>query len=463
MGWAMRHWRITAAGLAAALLIGPAWAQTATAPAADAPAAPPPAAPPPAAAAPVPTEPAGLAELRALFGPEIALDYARAVPNGGTLRLERLRLTTAAGAKLEAPEVIVTAPSEHGIGAATARDVVLITPDDDRISIGGFELRGLAFDAKRSGLGRLTLDSLRLSSIVAAGTPSLKLQELRLDGFHPERPGTLAIAGLEAAAEPSDLYPDTANLARLTLSGLDLPGTIVALAERTLPPRPLADFLFEVEGLRLGQQGKTLFGVQSWRSSWTRGETDRSNLVLRGLTIERSAAVGDWLDPYGYEAITGEAVSDGSFDRTRGVLESTRFDLDLAEVGGLGLTFRLSGLTPESMEAIDLDGWRLDALRLRLTDAGLYRHIVAEEAQRRRLPEPKIRADYVADAVALLGGAKAAGSLLPPLQRFLRGEALTLELTLQPLKPVSFEAVEKANGRGTAAVQRLLGMRLEAK
>ena len=450
----MRQVRMTALGLLAGLCMAPALGQTGAAPPTD-----PPAAAPAAPAA----EPAAIAQLRALLGPAVTLEFTRAVPDGAGLRLEGVRLKTEVGARLEAPALTVAEVAADGIGMASAREVVFVTPDDDRVTIGGLELRGLRLDPSQSGPGHLGLDSLALTGIAAPGTPRLALAELRLEGFRAGRPGTLLLSGLEAAGEASDSFPDRLKLARFSLSGLDLPATFAALLAEELPPRPSGDFVLEAEGLQLAQQKAAVGGLQSLRLAGGKGETETSSFVVRGLRLERSPLLGEWLDRFGYSALTGEIVSEGSYDRKAGVAVGSRGDIVLSEVGSLGLTYRFSGLTAESLEDKDIDAWRLETAQLRLVDAGFYRRLVADEARRSGLPEAKIRAGYLADITALLGGAKAAGALLPPLQRFLRGEAQTLELTLQPAKPIGADEIDRASKRGPAALQRVLGAKLLAQ
>jgi transcription termination factor NusB len=144
-------------------------------------------------------------------------------------------------------------------------------------------------------------------------------------------------------------------------------------------------------------------------------------------------------------------------------LDAERLDIALPELGSFGMRYRLTGMTPDKLDTQDFSDLRLEAAQLRLTDAGFYRRLLADEARRSDQPEAKIRAGYLADVTGLLGGAKAAGPLLPPVQRFRRGEATTLELKVAPAQPVGLEALDQASKRGPAAVQRLLGLRLEAK
>ena len=269
--------------------------------------------------------------------------------------------------------------------------------------------------------------------------------------------------GLELAGEASDMFPDRVALARLSLSGLDLAATLAALLEQELPPRPAGDFALEVEGLQVGQQGASLAKVAALRLAGSGGAIETSRFALRGLSLERGPLFADWFDRYGYRQITGEMASEGRYDRQSGALDAERLDIALPELGSFGMRYRLTGMTPDRLDTQDFSDIRLEAAQLRLTDAGFYRRLLADEARRSDQPEAKIRAGYLAAVTGLLGGAKAAGPLLPPVQRFLRGEATTLELTVAPAQPVGLEALDQASKRGPAAVQRLLGLRLEAK
>ena len=183
----MRQVRMTALGLLAGLCMAPALGQTGAAPPTD-----PPAAAPAAPAA----EPAAIAQLRALLGPAVTLEFTRAVPDGAGLRLEGVRLKTEVGARLEAPALTVAEVAADGIGMASAREVVFVTPDDDRVTIGGLELRGLRLDRVRR---EVTLNGQRMALTEA---------EFKLLEALSREPGlTVSREALNAAMQPGGYRP----------------------------------------------------------------------------------------------------------------------------------------------------------------------------------------------------------------------------------------------------------------
>jgi len=423
-------------------------------------------APPPVAASrqPIPPdEPAALGRLRALLGPQVELAYDKAEAEGDGVRLTNLRAALAGGT-LTAPELRVGGIGERGIASLAARGLAITGPDGSRAAIETLELAGLAIAAAAQGVPTdLTLDRLRLEGVAVQGDPTVALAELTLERFGGGRSGTLALQGLDVLAPQASDMVDRLRIGRITLSGLDIAAAVTALMAGDLPARGEADYAFELAEARASKGDAALGSLARLRFAGSQGAVESSRVDVAGLTIERSPLLAEWMDRFGYRALTAEITNESRFDRSAQRLETPALAFGIRDMGAIGLTYRLSGVTAESAERMDFDAWRLDGAQLRIADQSFYQRLVRDTAKRERLSEQRVRERFVAEVTQALGGAKAAGPLLPAVQRFLRGEATTLEVVLKPSQPVGFAQVERAMKQGPAAAQRLLGVTATAR
>ncbi|MCB4821501.1 hypothetical protein [Roseicella aerolata] len=430
---------------------------------------PPGAAPPPLAAAPADALPA-LARFRALLGSNTTLAYRAAEPIDpatGSVRLLGARLTRE-GARAEIEELTLDGLAEDRIGAASAREVVLTGSDGLVTRIARLELRGLA--APGGGApDALALDSLRLESVVGLGDPQMAIGEATLEEYGQGRPGRLTITGLDLLSPQAGLL-DRLRVGRITLRGLDLAAAVAAMAAQEAPPRAAGGYALEVEEVAatLADQPVASLGALRIQGDPPAGGIEAGRVALRELRLEPFPGLAEWLRRFGYAALSADLTAESRYDRAAGRLEIGLLSLAGREMGVLGLSITLDGVTPEAAEGAEWEQLALVGFALRYLDQSLYGRAVRDQAQRLRLPEARVREQWASQAAAALsagpGGGSArgpAGALAPVLgavQRFLRGEAREVEITARPPRPVPLGDVPAALMGGPAETQRVLGL-----
>ncbi len=441
--------------------------------------------PPPAAAQapptpPPPDEPEAIRTLRRLVGPDTALRYAAAEvtdPASGAVRLREVVLERADG-RMAIATLDLDGLTGTGVAEATARDVVVTDPDDpagalriDSLRIARLALRapGQAPTPDAVSLGALHIEGLSLE-----GEGAVAIATLSLEDYGTGRPARVALEGLELR-RPGGGGPggpvERVSLGRLALRGLDLAATAAALAGEAPPPRPEGAWSLEAEALSLGGAERRLGGLEALQMTGEAppgGAAETGRLTLRGIQVEPFPGLDAWLQRFGYAALIGDLTAETRYDRAAGRLEVTALSLAGRDIGALGLTLVLDGVTMEALEARDLDSPRLVAFGLRYLDQSLYGRYVRQEAQRTRQTEPQIRqrlAQQAGAALAVPGrdpGAAAIAPIRAAIQRFLRGEAREIEITARPPEPVPLLDMTGLLG-GPVEAQRLLGLSATAR
>jgi len=414
---------------------------------------------PPAIAIPA-DEPASLTRLRGLLGPDVAIRYRAAEPDGEGIRLSGAVFSHALGS-LAAETLRLADITADRIGTATARDLTITGSDGSVATIAALDLAGLA--ARPDAPERMALDRLRLETVVVKGDTQLALAEFALENFGAGRPGKVALAGLHVLVPQAGVL-DRVRIGRVALSGLDLGATVAALGAGELPPRGAGAYAFELAEASASLAGTSLGTLASLGVTGDlAGGVETSRLELRELRLAAQAPLDEWLTRYGYQALVADLASETRFDRAAGTLDVPAMALGLRDAGAIGLTYQLSGVTTESAAAMDFDAWRLSGFTLRVADQSFYGRLVRDEARRSKQPEAAVRERFAAQAAAALGGARAGGPLLPALQRFLRGEATVVEVIARPPQPLGIEGLTAAAAGGPLAVQRALGLTAEAR
>lgn len=455
--------------LAAVLAGGPALAQTK--PPADAPKDPPPAADRFAqpAPAPVPAEEApAVARFRALLGPSFALSYRDAMPIDpatGSVRLRGVVLTRD-GTRTGIEELTLDGLGEDRIGAASAREVSVIEPGGAVTRIARLELRGLALAP--GAPDQPMLDSLRLEAVTAEGDLPVAIAEIALEDYGQGRPGRVTVSGLDLLA-PQAGTVDRVRIGRVALRGLDLAGTVAALLAQQTPPRAAAGYALEVEAVAasLGDQPVGSLGALRIQGDPPAGGMEAGRLAVRELRLDAAPGLDAWLRRFGYPALVADLTGESRYDRAAGRLELTSLTLAGRDMGVLGLSLALNGVTPEAAESGDWERLRLAGLALRYLDQSLYARVVRDLARQSRMPEARLRETWASQAAAALAEGGAVPPALRPalaaVQRFLRGEARELELTARPPQPVALGEVPAVLLGGATAAQRALGLGATAR
>jgi hypothetical protein len=196
-------------------------------------------------------------------------------------------------------------------------------------------------------------------------------------------------------------------------------------------------------------------------------ETGR--VALRGIRVEPFPGLAEWLERFGYAALIGDLTAETRYDRASGRLEVTSLALAGRDIGALGLSVVLDGVTPEALETQEFGGLSLVSFGLRYIDQSLYERYVRQQARQTRRTEQQVRQTLAQQAGAALaaqgGGGRDAAAVAPiraAVQRFLRGEAREVEVTAKPPEPVPLLGLGGI-AAGPAEAQRMLGLSATAR
>ncbi len=429
--------------------------------------APPP--PPPARTAPA-NEPAAVARLRALLGPETALTYRSAEsldPARGSVRLLDVAMN-GRGRRVSMEELTLDGLRDDGLAEATARGV---TMRDRQGSATVARLRFAGLSLRRPPPGTefrpdmVKLDALRVEGLRVAGRSDATVAELSVEDYGAGRAGRVSLSGFEVGAPPRSAK--RVAVARAALRGMDLAAGLAALVASEAPPWPQGGYGLEVEGVLVREGGRPLGGFGALRVSGevpAAGGPETGSLALRDLRIEPFPGFAEWLRRFGYEAVTADLSAESRYDRAAGRVELTSLSLAGREIGALGLALVLDGVTPKAAERGDPSAMRLVSAALRYVDQSLYGRFVRQQARETRAPEAQVRnglAETADAALASLGKEPGVDAVRAAVGRFLRGEAREVEITARPAAPLAF--TEFGPGPPDAAMLGRLGLGASAR
>lgn len=456
-----------------------------------APSAPPPAAPPPVARpapAPPPADELETVRLfRELLGAEVSLSYAQAEsidPARGAVRLRQVVLERPES-RAGIAEMTLDGLTRTGVTELLLRGLVVeeTGPDPDRVTIDRLRIAGLSVNRPADGSpprpDMLSVDAVRIEGLSVAGDTPAALASLTLEDYGPGRHGRVALEGLELR-QPGEEPVDRVSLGRLTIRGVDLAALMTALVAREAPPQTTGSAALEAEELVLGQGSRRVGGLaalsltsESPPPGATGVETGR--LALRGISVEPFPGLAEWMQRFGYQSLVGDLTADVRVDRAAGRFEIGSLSLAAREIGALGFSVVLEGLSPDDTSPEAMLRARLVSMRLRYLDQSLYGRFVRMQAQQSRRSEQQVREELAGQARALFeapgaaprGGGKGGGSaggggasaeIGAAIQRFLRGQAREIEFSARPARPVPLTELQQAAPGGPDAVQRALGL-----
>ena len=255
-----------------------------------------------------------------------------------------------------------------------------LTTGDTTARIARLELRGLA--APGGTAESLVLDQLRLETLTVEGDASFAIAEVALEDYAAGKPGRLTLAGIDLLL-PEAVVVDRVRVGRVALRGLDLPGSLSAMGSQTTPPRASEGYAAEVESVlgTLAGQAVGGFGALRLQGDPPAGEIETGRLALRDLRIEPSPPLEEWLRRFGYPALLADLTAESRYDRARGRFELGSLSLAGREMGVLGLSLALEGVTPEAAEAQDWEGLKLAGLALRILDQSLLGRAARDAAR----------------------------------------------------------------------------------
>jgi hypothetical protein len=447
-------------------------------------------APPPAAAGPA-DEHETVRRLRALLGAETRLAYAGADvidPARGAVRLREVVLQRD-GRRAAIAELSLDGLRDDGITEAILRGVLVqeATPGErmtvERVRIAGL---GVAIPPAGQALApdMLTLDSLRIEGLSVAGETPMAIATLTVEEYGRGRPGRLALEGVEVR-EPSQGgvtggLVDRVSLGRLALRGVDLAAFLAAAVAKEPPPRTTGSAALEAEDLVIGQGDRRVAALGTMSLSGDSppagaAGVETGRLALRGISVQPFPGLQEWMQRFGYRELVGDLTADVRLDRAARRMEIGSLSLAARDIGALGFSMVLDGITPEETSPEALQRARLVSMRLRYVDQSLYGRYVRMQAQQTRRTEAQVREEMAAQARALFerppggggapgtkGGSATGGAATVEIgnavQRFLRGQAREIEISARPPRPLPFEQLQGVAPGGPDALQQALGL-----
>ncbi len=380
------------------------------------------------------------------------------------------------------------------INAAFAQDVTSIA---DRLKalvvkqgldIGWSNITG---DASSMVLEGVTLKAMGESDALPVGNVTLTGVTDLNGGFHVDTLSTSPFS-LNEQGLAIDISP-------IVFKGLSLPAENAADAMSSL-------MMYEsgaIDSLSVKMAGKTVFEMQKAFGQMT--PVDGSNpLAFSGgvekfstdLSLIEDPSVKGYIQALGYSQLDGDIKMTGSWQPTDGRWDMSQYDITINDVGTLGMTIDLSGLTPEFLKAANeistkmseapagsdtsaeqaklmamLSDATFNGASLRFGDDSLTSRIINLVATMQGAqPTDVVNMAKGAIPFALMQAQMAdlAGEITPAINAYLDNPN-SIEIIATPPKPVSFAeigAVSMANPQDSAATAKalwsLLGIQVKA-
>jgi hypothetical protein len=429
---------------------------------------------PPVAQAPqaVPAnEPAAVTRLRGLLGANVRMSYAsaQALDAAG----EQVRLTGVLleqpGKRATADEVTINGLRQDGVAEAVVRGFTT-EESGTRVRIGLMRIAGLTVPRGAGGPPKpedVRLDSLRLEGVESSGAANVRLASLSFENWVAGQPARFGMQGLEVTGIDGGGVVDAVRIARFAFSGVDLATLTGAMMRQERPRTLVGRAAVELDGLDMAGGGRPVGRMTEMRIGADVTNPDGSGtgtMAFRGIRIEATPVIAAWLTRFGYQAIDADITSTSAFEGASGRVDVREFSVAVREAGTLSLALAMDGLTQERMQAADFTATRLISFGLRYADASLFQRFIAAQSRESRTPEPQLREQLAAMAGGALSqpGAAALDPIRDAVQRFIRGQARTIEIRANPPRPLGMADVGGAPPSPQEA-QRMLGITATAQ
>ena len=447
----------------------PMQAQPAPRPAPPAPAAPQQRAAPQAIPA---NEPAAVTRLRGLLGADVRLSYANAQAldaAGEQVRLSGVVLEQG-DKRATADELTLNGLRPDGVAEAVIRNFAT-TEDGTQVRIGLIRLAGLTVPRNPSGgppdPEQVRLDALRVEGVETSGGADMRLAMLAFENWVAGQPARFGLEGLQMSGIDGGGVVDAVRLARFAFSGVDIASVMGAVMRQERPRSLVGRAAVEMDGLELAGGGRPVGRMTEMRIGADVTNADGSGtgtLAFRGIRVEAMPMIADWLTRFGYQAVDADITAATAYEAGTGRIEVRDLSLALREAGTLSIALALNGLTQERLQASDFSAAELVSFGLRYADASLFQRFIAAQARESRTPEPQLREQFAAMVGGALSqpGAAALDPIRDAVQRFIRGQARTIEIRANPPKPLGMADVQGAPP-SPADAQRLLGITASAQ
>ncbi|BDG74133.1 hypothetical protein Rmf_40620 [Roseomonas fluvialis] len=426
---------------------------------------------PPAAQAVPANEPAAVTRLRSLLGANVRLSYAsaQALDSAG----EQVRLTGVVleqpGKRATADEVTLNGLRPDGVAEAVIRGLAT-EESGTQVRVGLLRLAGLTVPRGAGGPPRpedVRLDGLRLEGLETSGGATMRLASLTFENWVAGQPARFGMEGLDVSRIDGGGVVDAVRIARFAFSGVDIASTLGAVMRQERPRSLVGRASVEMDGLELAGGGRPVGRMTEMRIGADVTNPDGSGtgtLAFRGIRVEATPMIAAWLTRFGYQAIDADITSSSAYEGASGRIEVRDISLAVREAGTLSLALAMDGLTQERMQAADFSATRLISFGLRYADASLFGRFIAAQSRETRTPEPQLREQLAAMAGGALSqpGAAALDPIRDVVQRFIRGQARTIEIRANPPRPLGMADIQ-GPPPGPAEAQRLFGITATAQ
>ena len=416
-------------------------------------------------------EPAAITRLRGLMGPEVRLSYASAQTLDGAGEQVRLSgvVVEQPGKRATAEELLVNGLREDGVAEAVLRGFATSEAGTD-VRIASIRLAGLTVPRDPSGAppepDKVRLDQLRIEGVETRGEAAVRLRVVSVENWAAGQAARFSLEGLELGGLDAGVF-DAMRLARFAISGIDFGGTLGAVMRQQPPPNMVGRAAVELDGLELTAGGRPAGALREVRVAADVTRPDGSGtgtIAFRGIRLEPTPLIADWLTRFGYQAIDAEITADTTFDAPSGRIEIRDLSIAGRDVGTLTFALTMDGVTQERAQAGDFEQMRLISAGLRYADASLFRRFIAMQAREARTPEPQLREQFAAMVGGTLSQPGAAGldPIRDAVQRFIRGQAQSVEIRVNPPQPIKLGEVQGAPPSPSDA-QRMFGITAQAR
>ncbi len=415
----------------------------------QAPAAPQPRAQAPDAPAPL-DEPTAVGRLRSLLGAGTTLAYTGAEVTDrtrGTVRLSGVTITSG-GRPVRIETLSLDDLRDDGLGEAEARNLSYQDGDTtftlERAQIAGLTVRAPAAGQQRSP-DLVTLDSLRIAGLQLreGNTSEMRLAQAALEDYGPGRQTRFSLGDLAMRLPPSAPVQGV-TLRRAVLRGMDI-ATVATAASRGQQP-PLAGRLaVELEEMTAtGPNNSAVASIGSLRlaSDQPAEGVGTGSFALRALRLEATGQMAPWMRRLGYGFLLFDLTADSRYDPATGRMELPSMSLVGRDIGTLSLAFTGDGAAAGLMQRGDFSGLRLISAGLRYIDQGLVGRLLAQQARETNTTEAQLREQYANMAGGVLAQ-PALAQVREAVQRFIRGQAREVEVTLHPTQPVPMMELQR--------------------
>jgi hypothetical protein len=410
-------------------------------------------------------EPAAVARFRSLLGPGVRLTYSNAQAldaAGEQVRMSGVVLERE-GKRATADEVTLNGLRNDGVAEAVIRGFAT-TEDGTQVRVAMVRIAGLTVPRDGSGAPpqpeQVRLESLRVEGVETSGAATVRLATASFENWVAGQPARFSLEGLEVSRIEDAGMVDAVRLARFAFSGVDIASLMGAVIRQDRPSSLVGRAAMEMDGLELAGGGRPVGRMTEMRIAADVTKPDGSGtgtLAFRGIRVEATPIIAAWLTRFGYQAIDADITSATAYDGGSGRIEVGDISLAVREAGTLSLAVTLDGLTQERLQANEFDAARLISFAVRYADASLFQRFIAAQARESRTPEPQLREQMAAMAGGALSqpGAQGLDPVRDAVQRFIRGQARTIEIRANPPQPLGMEDAQRVPPNPVEAQRRL--------